>query len=54
MHTTMDTINRKRTKVLCPAALNHIKQKRRPEVVFILCGSKGIRTPDPLLVRQML
>ena len=45
----------KTTVVVCSASCKpHKQKKRRLTVVFNLSGSKGIRTPDPLLVRQML
>ena len=45
----------KTTVVVCSASSKpHKQKKRRLTVVFNLSGSKGIRTPDPLLVRQML
>ena len=45
----------KTTVVVCSASYKpHKQKKRRLTVVFNLSGSKGIRTPDPLLVRQML
>ena len=34
--------------------LDFFETKKSPEIIGTWCGSWGIRTPDPLLVRQML
>ena len=54
-HNSRHIKQNKTTVVVCSASCKpHKQKKRRLTVVFNLSGSKGIRTPDPLLVRQML